>query len=310
MPLFHIINSTVKQLPLDAHGFGNEFSLRDFFADNLEDILGVRFLAKEFQIAGGRIDTIGIDENNSPVIIEYKWKENDDVLSQGLFYLAWLQKNKAHFTLFVQSIFGKGQGVNWEQPRLILIAQGFNKYIKSAVEQVGGVELKTYKVYKGNILQVEDEYTPPGQKIPVVKKTFGEAKTGNISQDGGSAIATSNAPVGEYNLEFHLNITTLEMRKAFLEIRDRLLKLPDVEEKEGQKSGITYRTTKSITRFEFRGTWIQVLLREPVYEIDNLHLVKDVTTHGWGFKGSFKFTPETDIDYLFALIESSYNSTL
>jgi hypothetical protein len=85
MSIFKIDNKRVQQLSLKQSGFGNEFALRDFFAenDNLYNILGIKFLAKEYQIPNGRIDTIGIDENGSPVIIEYKWKENDDVLSQG-----------------------------------------------------------------------------------------------------------------------------------------------------------------------------------------------------------------------------------
>ena len=78
MPIYKIEKQKVRQLGLKKVGFGNEFALRDFFADNLEDILGVRFLEKEYQITDGRIDTLGIDENDSPVIIEYKWKENEE----------------------------------------------------------------------------------------------------------------------------------------------------------------------------------------------------------------------------------------
>ena len=86
MPIFRIEKLKAKQLSLKKDGFGNENELRDFFAGNLEDILGIRFLGKEYQTTDGRMDTIGLDENNSPAIIEYKWKENEEVLTQGLFY--------------------------------------------------------------------------------------------------------------------------------------------------------------------------------------------------------------------------------
>src|SRR5437667_5802943 len=79
MPIFRIENQKVQQLGVKKDGFGKEKDLQDFFAENLEQILGVRFLAKEFKTPDGRIDTLGIDENNSPVIIEYKWKENEEV---------------------------------------------------------------------------------------------------------------------------------------------------------------------------------------------------------------------------------------
>jgi predicted transport protein len=100
------------------------------------------------------------------------------------------------------------------------------------------------------------------------------------------------------------------MQKKFKILREKILQLPDVEEKETQKSGVTYRTTKSFVRFEFRPTWIQVLLRDPKYTTDNKKLVKDVTSNEWGYKGLFKFKPETDVDYLFELIKESYESTL
>ena len=100
------------------------------------------------------------------------------------------------------------------------------------------------------------------------------------------------------------------MRKQFGLIREKILQLPEVEEKGNQKSGISYRTTKSFARLEFRPTWIMVLLRDPQYKADTKHLVKDVTSNEWGYKGMLKFTPETNLDYLYGLIEQSHESTL
>lgn len=97
MPIFKIHNSKASQVSVKEDGFGNEAELRDFFAANLDEILGVRFLEKEYPTTDGRIDTVGIDENNSPVIIEYKWKDNEEVLAQGLFYFNWLMRNRKHF---------------------------------------------------------------------------------------------------------------------------------------------------------------------------------------------------------------------
>ena len=50
----------------------------------------MRFLASEYSTGarhGGRIDSLGIDENSSPVIFEYKRAVNENVINQGLFYL-------------------------------------------------------------------------------------------------------------------------------------------------------------------------------------------------------------------------------
>lgn len=294
MPIYKIENQKVDQLGLKKDGFGNEFALRDFFAENLEEILGVRFLEKEYQIPDGRIDTLGIDDNDSPVIIEYKWKENEEVFAQGLHYLRWLRENRKHFNLLVKSKLGSDVEVSWERPRVILIAQGFSRYVKSAVQEHTNVELKAYTLYDGDVLHIENVYSPFSEKVKSEKTEKTETKTDST----------------KFDLPYHLNITSPEMKKSFLELRDMILMLPSIEEKSEQKSGITYSTTKSFTRFEFRGTWIQVLVRDPSYPEDTFKLVKDVTTHRWGYKGMIKFTPESDINYILAIVQASYNSTL
>lgn len=292
MPIFKIQNSKASQVSIKEDGFGNEAELRDFFAVNLDEILGVRFLEKEYPTTDGRIDTLGFDENNSPVIIEYKWKDNEEILAQGLFYFNWLMKNKKHFELLVDKKLGGNLKVNWEQPRMILIAQGFSRYILGAVQQQENVELKTYTYYAPDILQIEDVYTPSAVKVSSSRK-----KT------------TIDKEKSQYNLEHHLNITSSEMQKVANLLRSKILELAGITEHFG-KSGIYYRSTKSFARLEFRPTWVQLLLRDPQYKTDSKNLVKDVTSNDWGYRGMVKFVPESDIDYVFNLVKQSYESTL
>ena len=44
------------------------------------------------------MDSIGIDENNCPVIVEYKRSSNENIINQGLFYLDWLLDHKDAFS--------------------------------------------------------------------------------------------------------------------------------------------------------------------------------------------------------------------
>lgn len=296
MPIFTIKTNTATQLGLKKEGFGDESKLRDFFAENLESLLGVRFLAKEYPTTDGRIDTLGLDENNSPVIIEYKWKENEEVLSQGLFYFDWLLKNRRYFELLAERILGGRIKVNWERPRVILIAQGFSRYVKAAARRVENVELVTYSLYNGDVLHLEGEHTP-APITPSAKKRPSGAESG-----------TDVAPA--HDLYFHLNATSPAMRTTVNALRERLLQLPGVEEKLNQKTGITYRTTKSFARFEFRKTWVQLLLRAPHYVEDARGLVKDITSNEWGYRGMLKLVADSDMEYVFNLIKASYDSTL
>ena len=78
-----------------------EKQLQTMIEQNMETFFGIRFLKSEYAITSGRMDSIGIDENNSPVIFEYKRSMSENVINQGLFYLDWLLDHKADFKLLV-----------------------------------------------------------------------------------------------------------------------------------------------------------------------------------------------------------------
>ena len=295
MSLYKINNYISEQINLKQNGFGSELALEDFFAknDNLYTILSIKFLAKQYQIPNGRIDTLGIDENGSPVIIEYKWKESEDVLSQGLFYLDWLRNNKPHFELIVKNILGNDTEILWSKPRLVLIAKGFNRYIKSAVRTIQNVELKTYNVYEGDILQIENEYSPYPEAIKEPKQ-----------------VVLQNDDEEVYNLEYHLNQTSKVLQDKFQTIREMLLQLPNVEEMSEQKSGITYRTTKSFVRFRFQTSHIQIRIRQAKYDVDTQGDVKDITQFKVGYLGQIKLIENSNTDIILEIIQASYSSTL
>jgi len=70
LKLFRLSPSSVSQLAGGAVAL--EKSLQTLFKKHLEALLGVRFLASEYVTEGGRMDSLDIDENSSPVIVEYK----------------------------------------------------------------------------------------------------------------------------------------------------------------------------------------------------------------------------------------------
>jgi predicted transport protein len=138
-----------------------EKTLQILIERNLESLLGVRFLASEHTTGkahGGRIDTLGIDENGSPVIIEYKRAMNENVINQGLFYLNWLMDHRAEFELLVLRRFGAdaGESIDWRYPRLLCIAGDFTKYDEHAVQQIPrNIELIRYRRYDDDLLLLE-----------------------------------------------------------------------------------------------------------------------------------------------------------
>jgi hypothetical protein len=159
MPIFQVNNDKMKQLK--TSNFKNERELQVLVEKNLEEIFGIKFIASEFSTGkkhGGRIDTLGLDENNAPVIIEYKWGEKDNVINQGLFYLDWLDDHKGDFQVIVEKKLGRKIEIDWSQPRLILVTQSFNKYDKDAINRISeNIELWTYSLYENGIFEVNIE---------------------------------------------------------------------------------------------------------------------------------------------------------
>src|SRR3954451_16020093 len=151
--LFKIDGNHVRELAGDA--LQVEKSLQVLFEANLEPLLGVRFLATEYStgpVHGGRIDTLGIDEDGSPVIIEYKRAVNENVINQGLFYLDWLMDHKKDFQWLVMEKLGAdvAKSVDWSAPRLVCIAGDFSRYDEHAVKQIArNIELIRYRRFSG-----------------------------------------------------------------------------------------------------------------------------------------------------------------
>lgn len=154
---------------------------------HLDEFLGVRFLASEYQTGkthGGRIDSLGIDENNSPVIIEYKRAMNENVINQGLFYMDWLLDHKAEFVLLAMKQLGADaeQKIDWAGTRLICIAADFTKYDEHAVQQINrNIELIRYLRFGDDLLLLEQVNAV---SVPGVAGAKGDAPS--PSRGGGS----------------------------------------------------------------------------------------------------------------------------
>ena len=126
------------------------------------------------------MDSIGIDENFSPVIFEYKRSMNENVINQGLFYLDWLLDHKADFKLLVIEKFGMdvADKIDWSVPCVICIANDFTKYDIHAVNQMQkNIKLVKYRKYGDDLILFEHMNTP------VVKP----------QQDNSSGVSLSNS---------------------------------------------------------------------------------------------------------------------
>lgn len=149
-----------------------EKELQTLIEKNMETMFGVRFLKSEYTITNGRMDSIGIDENNCPVIFEYKRSINENVINQGLFYLDWLLDHKANFHLLVSDILDSkiASSIDWTMPRVICVANTFTKYDLHAVKQMQrNIELVQYRKYGKELIIFEYLNAPINQIAPIAQ---------------------------------------------------------------------------------------------------------------------------------------------
>jgi len=160
-----------------------EKELQTLIEQNMEIFFGVRFLKSEYVVTNGRMDSIGIDENNSPVIFEYKRSQNENVINQGLFYLDWLLDHKADFKLLVIDKLGKeaADNIDWSVPCVICVAHDFTKYDMHAVNQMQrNIKLVSYRRYDNGMLLLEHLNTPIVK--PIMENMGNENDTKNSTQ--------------------------------------------------------------------------------------------------------------------------------
>lgn len=215
MPLYDLTSG--KAIQIKPTSFSKEKDLQLWFEANLDVLLGVQFIASEFSTGDrhrGRIDTLGLDQDGSPVIIEYKKSGKETIINQGLFYLDWLVDHKGDFTLEAQKKLGKDIEIDWSRPRLILIAEYFSEYDKLAVNRIGAnMELWIFKKYSNNMLYLDPIYVAetPREKG---KKT-----------DRGDKGKKEGTETPAYSLEGHLTGKPQAIRSLVEDLREHIFGL-------------------------------------------------------------------------------------
>jgi predicted transport protein len=225
-----------------------EKDLQALFERNLEKLLGIRFLASEFStgpVHGGRIDTLGLDEDRCPVIIEYKRSTNENVINQGLYYLHWLMDHKGDFERLVHRVLGADflDQIDWSNPRLLCIASDFTRYDEHAVKQINrNVELLRYRRFGDQTLLIDVVHAPKVSKFSPANPSF--------SFHPANEAAVNVDPYQSQRIDYRLANASLETRDVFDAVRNYLICLgSDVLMKE-LKCYIAFKRVKNFACVE------------------------------------------------------------
>ncbi len=298
MALFLINNKSVKKIP--PIKIGLERDIQKIFEDNLDEILNIVFLSHEYSTGwGGRIDTLGIDNNGAPVIIEYKRNQNDNVINQGLSYLRWLLDHKADFEVLAQKSKIK-INIDWSSPRVICIAESYNKFDLDTADLLPvNIELLKYKIYENNILLVELETQ---QKVRISTSRIFEKKE----------IKQLKEKV-QYSINDHLKNKNKKARKLFEILREKIKSLDETINEDPKKYYIAYKITTNFVDVEIMKNSLKLTLNVKSGELDDPHkITRDLTKpkkigHLGNGDYEVKLEKKDDIEKIFFLIKQSYN---
>lgn len=296
MPLFKINKNKATKLDTVQR---LEKELQTLVENNLEEVLGIYFLRTEYPTTfGGRIDTLGIDRNGSPVIIEYKRGSNDSVINQALSYLKWILDHKAEFERLVeQKLPDKKLEIDWNSPRVICIAESYNKFDLDTVDILPmNIELLKYRMYDGLLLIDAEGY----QKVNI--STSGIFKKVNKAEK-----VTSLQK--EYTIDNLFKTNWDEPRGIFEQLREDILTIDKNVTEKFTKQYIAYKLENNFCEVipQAKGLWIH--LDMPIEKINKNQLeVEDVSKVGHWATGDVKFylSKKEDISDALDLINQSY----
>lgn len=274
---------------------GKEKELQRLIEKNLPEALEMHFIASEYQTLNGRIDTLAIDMEGCPVIIEYKRSKNDNVINQSLSYLKWLQaQRKEFFEMLMQKQLSAELlatiKLDWKNPRIICVAESFSKFDADTVEVVPlRIELFKYRFYENGLFSLE--------MLGVNEKNTAQVMPIETTQGIIQAMQDQNE-------------TSHLISVIFDELREMILGIDEfIDEKPGRRT-ISYKLTKKFAEILIRKDRLVIDLRSLDY-VDPKGMVEKIAKdYMVTLNRRITLNDPRDVEYVFGIVQQSYQNVL
>ena len=300
MALFSISNDNAKKIPPIKVGL--EKDIQKLFEKNLEEIIDTIFLASEYSTSfGGRIDTLGIDHNGSPVILEYKLTQNENVINQGLSYLRWLLDHKADFETLAHKA-NINIDIDWASPRVICVAESYNKFDLDTADLLPmNIELLRYRIYEKGILLVESEVQ---RKIKISTSEIFNKNNGQKHEFKEKL---------QHTIDEHLKMANDYVRELFATMKEKISELDESIIEEPKAKYIAYKLTTNFVDVVIQKDSLKLFLNVPSGKLDDptgvaRDLTKPKKIGHWG-NGDYevRLDKKEGVDQIMELIKQSYS---
>ena len=295
MPLFE--QHAGRLVLAEQSNFALEKDLQLLIEQNLETVFSCRFVATEFSTGAqhqGRIDTLGLSEDDNPVIVEYKKVESSELINQSLYYLNWIADHRGDFELAAQRTLGQAVNVDWSDVRVICLAPNYKKYDLHAVQVMqANIELWRYRLFSNGVLYIEEVFRPELGGGPTDSAT---GKNPVMVAAGKKAAVTRRT--ASYTVESHLNGKSESIQRWFRSLQDYSIDLDDKVDEVPKKGYVAYKAAKNFACFEIQQKKILGFLKlEPAdFEGESPAKYRDVTHIGHFATGNAEVTIESDED--------------
>lgn len=174
MTIFKIEKGRLTHIP--ERKISLERDIQKLTEENLEVVLGYKFIASELRVENFRFDTLAWnEETQSFIIIEYKKDRNFSIVDQGFSYLSLLVNKKEFFLIEYFEHTKKHlrrEEVDWSQSRVVFISPAFTQHqINSVNFQNMAFDLYEIKLFENNtVLYNQIKPSDSSESIDLVMK--------------------------------------------------------------------------------------------------------------------------------------------
>jgi len=303
--LFQLMAGKATELQGDVSDL--EKPLQSLIEANLGPLLGIRFLATEYSTGkthAGRIDSLGLDENDCPVILEYKRSIVENVINQGLFYLDWLMDHQAEFKLLVMDKLGPkaADRIDWNGPRLVCIAADFTKYDGHAVQQINrNIELIRYRRFGADLLLLE--------LANASSASNGLGATGKPGKGQKKSLSAPKLPTGDRSFADWLPLLPPHLTELLTSLEDYAMSLGDDVQRKELKLYVAFKRLKNFATVVPQKNRLLLYLHLDPEQISPIpSFARDMSQQGhWGTGDlELALTGKADLDIAKPLILMSY----
>lgn len=208
--LFHATLDGAREL--EETPFRNEKELQRLFDRHLHDLTGIAFVDSEHYTGSRhkrRADTLGLDDKQRPVVIEYKLGPGGAAISQGLDYLDWLKDHKGDFRELVREELGteRTRGIDFKNAWLLCVAGEFRR------EDILSAQTNTHRI---ELLSVRRQ----GESTILLKWAHREEGVSKSSTPAPVPVPVSSPDEPEFYIYPNWDKASAELRQLFMELHD------------------------------------------------------------------------------------------